>query len=215
METSNRESAYPVQLEVPLPERYDRIQLVLRVLVCISIGLVHQSLGGLAAALYLLLPVLAAILISHRTGPGYIARDAAWIGNALEWIVGLYAYMLFVTDRFPLESDTRCARVRIACGGTPTLFDALARLVAGLPHALLLALLSIIAGILSLVMGALILIRGSAPATFQHFQRDYVARLARFFAYHASLIDVYPPFVSAGEQPGPSDYHAPLNDHTA
>ena len=214
METTNRESAYPVQLEVQLPERYDRIQLVLRILVCISIGLVHQSLGGLAAALYLLLPVLAAILISHRTGPGFIARDAAWIVNVLEWIVGFYAYMLFVTDRFPLESDTRCARIRVACG-TPTLFDALARLVAGLPHALLLALLSIIAGILSLVMAALILIRGSAPATFQHFQRDYLARLARFFAYHASLIDVYPPFVSTSEHAGPSDYHAPLNDHTA
>ena len=193
IEQTSSPDSYPVQLDVATPERYERLQLLLRFLICAALGMIHQSLGGVAAALYLLLPTLAAILISQRTAGEFLARDAVWIGNLLEWLVGFYAYMLFVTDRFPLESDTRLVRLRVASCGSPSLLDALSRLLASIPHALVLALLAIVSGVVSFMMAVCILFNQQVPDALRNFQRDFLGWLARFFAYHASLIDVYPP----------------------
>jgi hypothetical protein len=194
IEQRANDGSYPVQLEAAMPAHYDRVQLLLRLLVVATIGLAHQSLGGLACALYLVLPTLAAILISQRGSAGFVPRDAGWISNMLEWLVGLYAYMLFVSDRFPLDAGTRQVRVRIASCGSPSLIDALSRLIASVPHAVVLALLAFVSGIASCIIALAILFTSRAPEPLWQFQRDFVAWLARFFAYHASLVDVYPPF---------------------
>jgi len=195
---TSSDNAYPVQLTATPPEHYERVQLLLRLLVCAAIGLLHQSLGSIAGALYLLLPTLAAILISQRGGQGFLARDGGWIGGMLEWLVGLYAYMLFVTDRFPLEAETRVVRLRIVNRGTPTLVDALLRLLTSLPHALVLGLLALVSSVISFILAFSILFTTRAPRGLCKFQSDFVGWLARFFAYHGSLVDTYPPFALSG-----------------
>jgi hypothetical protein len=189
---------YPVHLEVQSPTHYQREQLFLRVLICISIGIVQQTMGGLFGVLYILLPTLAAILISQRRGRGFLEHDAGWLGSLLDWVVAFYAYMLFVTDRFPLERAARPAHLHVALTSDPThspsLSDALLRLLTSLPHALVLGLLGLVASVVALLSALFILFTLRVPESLRSFQRDFVSWLGRVLAYHASLVDVYPPF---------------------
>ena len=188
-------NAYPVTLEVEAPERFERVQLLLRVLVYIAAGALHSSLG---VSLYLLLPVVAAVLISQRGG-AYFEHDGRWLIPALDWVIGLYAYMLFVTDRFPLESGKRATRLTLHTSGTPNVGSALSRLVTSLPHAFVLSLIGMVGVLVALVATLSILATEQVPQALQDFQRGYVAWIARVFAYHASLVDAYPPFAMHAE----------------
>jgi hypothetical protein len=187
-------AAYPVTLEVDAPERFERIQLLLRVLVLVGAGALHNPIGGLLGSLYLLLPIIAAVLISQRGGSGFLDHDAGWLGSALDWIVALQAYMLFVTDRFPLEAGKRSTRLHVSASGTPTVGSALVRLFTSLPHALVLALLGCVAWLISLCAVVSILATENYPQAFRDFQRAYLGWIARVLAYHVSLVEAYPPF---------------------
>jgi hypothetical protein len=196
METPQRDSSisYPVTLELQLEERFERMQLLLRLLVCMAIGVLHQSMGGIFGALYLLLPVVVAILISRKGGAGFLDEDSHWLVLSLEWVIGLYAYLLFVTDRFPLPSQPRHARLIVQPTGTPSVGHALARLLLSIPHAFVLAILGLVSGIVWLLAAVMILFTERYPSGLHAFQRKYVAWMARFFVYHASLVEAYPPF---------------------
>ena len=185
---------YPTRIAVELPERYDRWQVALRLLIACGLGALHQRLGGMFGVLYLVLPGLAAVLITQRTGPGYLERDAGWLSSALEWLLGLYAYMLFVTDRCPLERATRPLHLTITPRGEPTLSDALLRLLTSVPHAFLLGLLSIVSCCASLVMALTVLTGAHVPGSLRDFQLGLVGWTARALAYHSALVDEYPPF---------------------
>lgn len=185
---------YPVALEAARPERFERVQVALRLLVCIALGALQQALGGLWGTLYLFLPIVAAILISRRGGTGFIAQDASWLVALLEWVIGLYAYLMFVTDRFPLDTRARPARLHVQSEGMPTIGSALVRLLTSLPHAFVLALLGLVCTLIGLIAAVAILISERYPEALWRFQRDVLAWTARMLAYHASLVTPYPPF---------------------
>lgn len=206
-------TAYPVALAADMPERFERVQVALRVLVCIALGALQQSLGGLFGVLYLFLPIVAGVLISRRGGPGFIAQDAGWLTALLEWVIGLYAYVLFVTDRFPLDNRARPARLQIASDGTPSVGGALSRLLTTLPHVVMLALLGLACGVTSVIAAVAIVFSERYPAALWRFQRDVLAWAARVLAYHASLVAPYPPFSllrarDAGDTSGGQPSHA-------
>lgn len=206
-------SPYPVHLEVQSPANYQREQLFLRFLICISLGVVQRSVGGLFGVLYILLPTLAAILISQRSGRGYLERDAGWLGEVLDWVVSFYAYMLFVTDRFPLERASRPTHLHMALAHdpehSPTLSEALLRLLTSLPHAFVLMLLGLVAGAVALISALCVLFSLRVPESLRSFQRDFVGWLGRVLAYHSSLVDVYPPFNLNPDAARPSGALAP------
>jgi hypothetical protein len=191
MNPQSSSAAYPVVLEIDAPQRFERVQLLLRVLVFIACGTLHNSLGG---SLYLLLPIVAAVLISQRNGGAYLERDQRWLVSALEWVVALYAYMLCLTDRFPLEPGRRGVRLDVRVSGTPTVGSALCRLLTSLPHALILMLFGIVSAFVSLFAAVSILLTEQYPAPLRAFQRGYAGWIARVFAYHLSLVEAYPPF---------------------
>ena len=197
MNEQNANLSYPVKLEITRPERYQRIQLLVRLVILGALGSLHQSLIGVFVALYLLLPGVASVVLSQRDPGGYSDDDASWMTSALEWLLAFYAYMLFVTDTFPLDSATRKVRLRIVRCGAPTIGTALLRLLTSLPHALALMFCAIASCLLSLVIGALVLLTERAPDGLRDFQRGMLGWLARFFVYHVSLVDVYPPFGSS------------------
>lgn len=207
-QTASAPRPYPVSLDTQPPDRFERVQVALRLLAWIALGAIQQSTMGAFGGLYLLLPLIAAILISHRGGAGFLADDSGWLITLLEWVIGVYAYLLFVTDRFPLDTRARPARLQVQPQGVPSTGGALVRLLTTVPHALLLMLLGLVASIVGLIAAILVLLREHYPASLYGFQRDVVAYAARMLAYHASLVDSYPPFsLAAGHEP-----HAPAGE---
>lgn len=192
-----------VELDVTQLDRYDRVQLLLRLVIGAAMGMFHQSLIGVLAALYLILPGLSAIMISRQDSRGFEGKDAAWIESVLDWFVSFYAYMLFVTDRFPVDAATRKVRLRIERFGEPSIGEALLRLITSLPHALLLAVLAVASIIVSAIIFVCILFTERAPESLRGFQRDFLASLARFFVFHSALVDTYPAAGSVDIKVGP------------
>lgn len=200
-------NSYPVRFEAPLPLRFDRVQVALRLLVLVAVGFLNHTAGGLFGLLYLFLPIAAAILIPQTGSNGFLETGGRRLAAVIRWVIALYAYLLFVTDRFPLEPGATRIRFSIHPSGTPSVGSALLRLVTSLPHVAVLAVLGMISGLVGLVIGITVLVTESCPPTLHGFQRDVVAWIARVLAYHASLVTQYPPFslTAAGAPPDAGD----------
>ena len=195
---------YPATLEARLPAHFDRRQLLVRMVVLAVIGVLHQTAGGLLAALYLVLPVVVALLIVQKGGARFLSEDGRWLVSVLDWVMAVYAYLLFVTDRFPLPSSDKDVYVVVRPGQPPTAARALFRLVTSLPHAFVLAVLGVVASVVGFIAALSILVVERYPATLQRFQRDVLSWMTRLFAYHAALVEPYPPFLlGVSEEPPP------------
>jgi hypothetical protein len=194
---------YPVTLETRSCSRFERIQVLYRVLWLAAIGLLHQTLGGLFAALYLILPVAAAVSISRNRGAGLEEHDRDSLVAVIDWMASFYAYLWFVSDRFPLPSGDNMTRLVVKPSGTPRVGSALARLLMTLPHAIVLCILGFCAGIVAFAMAVAILASGTCPESLRSFQRDVVAWMGRVLAYHVSLVEAYPPFALSGSERTP------------
>jgi len=192
---------YPVSITLQVPARFERVQLLLRLGVCVTLGAFGTSLAGLYGLLYVLLPVMAAILISSRPSGSFPAHDAGWFSPLLEWVVGLVAYLYFLSDRFPLGTEARSVRLHVQPQGTPSVGQALARCLTSLPHAAVLCLLGLVAGVVGVLAAISIAFTEHYPLGLQRVQRDIVAWGARVLAYHACLVDTYPPFSFLGDRP--------------
>jgi hypothetical protein len=191
---------YPATLEVVSPPEYDRAQVLYRVALLVAIGILHRTVGSVFGVLYLFLPIFAAVSISRSGGFGLRRDDTRWFTAIIDWAVSFYAYFLFVTDRFPFGADARTARLAVQSSGLPRPAGALARLVTTLPHAIVLCVLGFAASLVATVIAISVLITGKCPDGLQTFQRDVVAWIGRVLAYHASLVDEYPPFSLAADR---------------
>jgi hypothetical protein len=187
--------------------RFDRIQLFVRLLVLAAVGVLHQTVGGLFGALYLFLPMLVALLVSRKGGEGFLAQDGSWLIRVLDWVLAVYSYLLFVTDRFPLPSNDRSTHVAVRLGGAPSVGGALARLVTSLPHAVVLSLLGFASTLIAFAAALLVLATERVPEGLYTFQRDVLGWVTRLLAYHSSLVEAYPPFSLQG-----NDFTSKPND---
>jgi Domain of unknown function (DUF4389) len=193
-------SSYPVLLQAGYPAHYERIQVLYRFLLLIALGVLHRTVGSVAFILYLFLPIVAAISISRNGGIALRNEDKHWFNSIIDWAVSFYAYFLFVTDRFPYRPDERSAWLSVQVIGAPRIGSALGRLVTTLPHAIVLSLLGFAASVIALVIGVAVLATGRCPDGLHTFQREVVAWIGRVLAYHASLVDAYPPFSLAADE---------------
>jgi hypothetical protein len=192
---------YPVFFAVTRPERFDRVQIALRVALLVVLSFVGVTMGVLFALLYLGLPLIAAILLSQRGPSRFLAEGAPRLAAALRWIMGAYAYMALLTDRLPGDPESG---VRFAVepgawstpagGGGPTVGTALLRVIYSLPSALVLGVLGIVSWIVWIVAAIAILIGETYPEGLHDFQCGVLRWQARLLAYHASLVEPYPPF---------------------
>lgn len=184
---------YPVAFDVRPPERYDRVQLVLRLLILMVLGMVGVSGGWIVLLLYLALPAAAAIVIESRGPDEYLVKTAPGIERILRWLLSFTAYMTFLADRFPAGPMT-LVRFDVTPTGVPTRNGALMRLLTSLPEAIVLAIVGIVAGFVSFVSCLFVLFTMKVPESLLTFQRGYLRWQARLAAYHASLVDVPPPY---------------------
>ncbi|HEX8114184.1 MAG TPA: DUF4389 domain-containing protein [Kofleriaceae bacterium] len=196
---------YPVQLEVTSPVRFDRVQLALRVVLAIALGWVGVSAGWLGCALFLALPVIAAVVISTRGAQAYLDNTGPKVWQVVSWLLAFSAYMLLLTDRFPVGEPTG-VQVQIRPDGHPTTSSALLRLITSLPSGLVLALLGCVSSVLFVIGAVMILAEEQVPAWILGFQRGVLRWQARLAGYHASLIDEYPPFSFEADPAQPGDH---------
>ena len=187
-----------------LPDRHDRLQLLVRLLISIILGIIGISLGWLLLVAYFALPAIAAVGISSYGVEHYFARTAPAITRVLRWVLSFQAYMMFLTDRFP-TGEGSLVHYHVTPAGAPTPADALWRLAASLPEALILAVLGWVAGILWVVSLVFVLVRELVPPGILGFQRGLLRWQARLFAYHAAVVDVAPPYaLDTGSEPPPT-----------
>jgi Domain of unknown function (DUF4389) len=184
---------YPVDIEVVAPAEFSRLQLVLRIAFGIAIGYVGISLGWLFGLLYLVLPLFAAIVVSDRGGAAFVERSRP-LQRVLRWVVAFYGYLFFVTDRFPTDTELVELRVEIQPVGTPTVGSALGRLLTSIPATLVLAILFFASCLIAFVAAIAVLLARRYPPSLHAFQCAVLRWQARLLVYHASLVDVYPPF---------------------
>jgi hypothetical protein len=179
-----------VVFEVSYPQRFDRVQVVLRVVIIWLAALVGIPFGWI---LYLSFPVLAAVLISQKDGSRYLTEDGSRVSGWLGWVVGVIAYMWMLTDRIP-GSGEATVRFEVEPAGVPTAGSALLRILTAIPSAFVLALLMFVSVIVWIITAIWILIAETYPVSLHGYQRGIVRWTARLLVYLASLSDTYPPF---------------------
>jgi len=196
---------YPVQLDVTSPPRYDRVQLALRAVIAIALGCLGVTGGWLMWLLYLALPVIAAVAVSTRGARSYLDELGPRLWHVLRWLLAFWAYMMLLIDRFPTREPTG-VEVEIQVDGQPTPGSALLRLITSIPSGFVLGLLGIVSWVLVIAGAVMILIERRVPDGILGFQRGVLRWQARLLAYHASLVDEYPPFsFEDTHQPRPDD----------
>lgn len=183
---------YPVQIEVTSPARFDRIQLLLRIALAIGLAWIGVTAGWLICMLYVVLPLIAAVAISSL-GAQYLPVFAPRVWRALGWLLQLSAFMMLLVDRFP-TGDDGAVQVNVRFTGRPTIGAALVRLLTSVPSGAVLLVLMVVSGLLWLIAAGLVLLGGPMPASILAFQRGVLRWQARLLAYHASLVEEYPPF---------------------
>jgi hypothetical protein len=194
-----------VSFDITRPEKFERPQIFLRIIIVIIISIVTSAVGWMFGLVYLALPVLAAILISNRGRERFIEEEGTRVSGWLRWLVAFYAYLIILTDRFPMESPGEIVRFEVRAGGSPTVGSALLRLIYSIPNAFAFLLLGIVSVAVWLIAAVMVLMRESYPEGLYNFQRGVLRWEARLLGYHASLVEEYPPFAldmeSAEEAP--------------
>jgi hypothetical protein len=186
---------YPVHFEAIAPGRFTRLQLGLRILAGLALGVVGVSVGGLFCLLYLLLPLAAAVRIATRgSSRDYALEDGPRVLFLLRWLASVTSWLGLAVERLPHQAPDET--IRLSIDGTPSQSAGAAalRTLSGLPSALLLALLSLF-GCLVWLWAALTILLGESMAESAW---AYLVGLQRYgyrlLAYQAALVDDYPPF---------------------
>lgn len=195
-------TSYPATFDVSSPPRFERLQLLLRLLILFLLALLGLRTGWIAMLVYVALPLVAALAIQSTGVTVYLERTAPSIVRVIRWLLSFQAYMLFVVDRFPTGDET-LVDFAVTTSGTPTPGGAVMRLLSSLPEALVLMILGCFGCIVSLLSGLAVLFTERVPRSFRSFQIGWLRWQARLLAYHASIVDVAPPYELTG-QSGPT-----------
>lgn len=193
-------TVYPVQLEVSSPPKFERIQLVVRLGIGIALGVLGVTAGWLSWLLFLVLPLIAAVVISTKGAQHYLETTSEKVWPALGWLFSFEAYMLLIADRVPVDEGS--VKLELHPTGRPTIGSALLRVILSIPSAIALCVLGFVSCILWVVSVFTILFSEHVPPSILTWQTGFLRWQARLAAYHASLVEEYPPF-SFGERSTP------------
>lgn len=185
-----------VDVSIEPPSRFVRSQVALRLAVLIALSALRVPVTWGFCALFVLLPVIAAVVISSRGTEGYLASEGGAVLEVLDWWTGLVAYLLFLIDRFPLQrSDYENVRLRVERNSRAGVGVALLRLLTSLPVLILLAPLWWLAGVVWVLAAVSVLVVREVPALFSRYFVFVTTLQARLLVYHACLTDRYPLFL--------------------
>lgn len=179
----------PVTFDIERPPVFQRAHVFLRVGLLVVIGWIGHPFG----LLWLGIPVVAAILVSQKSGQRYLDESGPIITRAVNWILDLVAYLALLTDELPSQGE-HPVRFQIERSGSPTVGSALLRILYAIPSLIVLAILTFVGAIVWLIAVLLVLVNESYPDSLWRFLVGLVRWEANLLAYLASLVDRYPPF---------------------
>src|SRR5438132_11109467 len=177
---------YPVTFEVTRPAKFERPQVLIRIVAYFLLSLV-------LSLVYWALPIVVAIWASQKGSQRFLDEDGPKITGWLRWTTALSAYVYMLTDRFPSDEETS-VRYDVQLSGTPSIGSALLRLITSIPSWIVLGILNCVATIIWFVAAVMVLVQETYPGGLYDFQCGVVRLQARPLAYSAPLVDAYPPF---------------------
>lgn len=137
---------------------------------------------------YFITPIIVAVKVWRKGPERFHAEDGPWLREKVRQTVALSAYLNALTDRPSTGVD-----VEVTMTGRPTPLSAFLRLFATLPSLLVMAVVYVVAFLPFTVMITLIMLKRTYPQGLFDFLAAMIRWQARLLAYHASLIDEYPP----------------------
>lgn len=186
-------SAYPVHLLVVQPARFSRLQLAVRLIAGLVLGLLGFGFGLVFSVAYLALPAFASVRLSSHP-EGYFEVDGPRVLRLLRWLAAISGWAGLITEDLP--SGAPDERIRVTIEGRPhaTAGSALLRVLTGIPSALVLGILFMIGAFVWIWAAfSILLFERVGPHAFRYLvglQRWNI----RLLAYQASLVEAYPPF---------------------
>ena len=185
--------AYAATFDIQTPREFDKAQVFLRILIVFVLSILQ--IGNIVfGGAYIILPVIAAVMISQKGPQKYIDEAQTGPVKWLRYIMMFYAYMALATDKLQTEDPEEVVKLSVTPAGSPTVGNALVRIILAIPHALVLGLIGIVFFFVWLIAAVSILLNGTYPEWASDFIRGYLRWNARLLAYMASLVDEYPPF---------------------
>jgi Domain of unknown function (DUF4389) len=187
-------ASYPVIFDIQQQEKYDRVHIAIRLLIVVIMAIIGGALGWTYGLLYLAVPVLAAILIAQKGASRYFAEAESNMVLWLRWIAAFYSYLFLLTDRLPNQDPKETLRFEVTPQGEPTAGGVLLRIILAIPHAIVLAILGVVAFVLMIIAAIMILVQEMYPAGIFAFIRADMRWNARVYGYLAGFAQEYPPF---------------------
>ena len=185
--------AYAATFDIQTPREFDKAQVFLRILIVFVLAILQ--IGNIVfGGAYIILPVIAAVMISQKGPQKYLDEAQTGPVKWLRYIMMFYAYMALATDKLQTEDPEEVVKLSVTPAGSPTVGNALVRIILAIPHALVLGLIGIVFFFVWLIAAVSVLLNGTYPEWAADFIRGYLRWNARLLAYMASLVDEYPPF---------------------
>jgi len=182
-------TTYPVRYGVERPQRFTRLQLLIRLVAFCALGVLGLSFGTVFVFAYLALPVFAA----SRIAAGQDVERVRVIAG-LRWFAAICAWTGLVAEHLPGRSPPETVRLDVDGLTRPSASSALWRVVTGIPSALVLGLLYCIGVVVWLWAALSILLYERVGAGAFEYLVGLQRWSVRLLAYQASLVDEYPPF---------------------
>lgn len=182
---------HPVQMTLVRPERMRRLQLLVRLVVFLALGLAGVSFGVVLSFGYLFLPGYAAIRIGSLGAPRYLSEEGRRITGVLRWLAAIEAWAWLALERLPTERAEETVSLRVTAGGDPTAGSALWRVLTGLPSLVVLWLLAVVGALVGLWAALSILVSERVGELTHRYLAGLVRWTVRLLAYQASLVDAY------------------------
>lgn len=186
---------HPVHCGVNHPVRYNRLQLLLRLIVFSLLGWLGVTFAAVFGLLYVALPVVASVRLAGSGSAGRYTRvDGPRLVRGLHWFTSASAWLGLGTDELPTADPAETTDLRIEPATQNDSAAALLRVLTGLPSALVFALLAAI-GVLVWIWAAFgVLLFGRVGDGAHGYLVGLQRWSVRLLAYQASLVDAYPPF---------------------
>jgi hypothetical protein len=189
-------TSYPVHYGVTQPERFTRLQLLIRVVAFMALGALGLSFGSVFMFAFLALPVYAASRLAyHDDARAYLDQDGPRVVRGLHWFAALCAWAGLITETLPGRQPAEAVSLHVETTAVkPTSPSAITRALLGLPSALILMLLYCVGALVWLWAALSILFTERVGRGAFEYLVGLQRWTVRLLAYQASLVDEYPPF---------------------